>query len=489
MKNYNEMAQSVICRSNAIIKKRKEKRKWIIRATSAVLSCVIVVLAVAGIFDKSKTGDINSVDFVSPTHKNNTGVVNYLSLLNKNDTELSGTPFKYIGSESGPSSSPAGTPPRHFALFFTDTINVVARVVEEYPGEYRTLREYADTKSSSYRLFKMEVIDSLGSNLSGEFFYVLPYRLKGDLAKYDALVLSMNQLQYNLVLRNENELVAFEYIFKISDSHNYMGYHKAVGNIIPFSNGVFDETLYEEEGWNLYYYYEVIRDLDKSEKGKEGSWIAKRGMKLEEIIEIIKKESGSVGYDNAKKEVKYFENAEGASKTAFQYVKPFENGIFVPSHTRTDINKPIYYRYINGCPTNEWVEINILDNTVKESEYKFCDEDFENLPNIAQYIEDLDLSEFSPQHTDERGKKLYSKIATGFYEKTADGVYSIVKIAWFYKEDGGYGYECYCDETFILLDEKGDRVVSREELISLIGKNKNISDYKYGAMFYGPPLC
>ena len=38
----------------------------------------------------------------------------------------------------------------------------------------------------------------------------------------------------------------------------------------------------------------------------------------------------------------------------------------------------------------------------------------------------------------------------------------------------------YYDETFILLDETGDHIISRENLIELIGENRNISYEEYG---------
>ena len=38
----------------------------------------------------------------------------------------------------------------------------------------------------------------------------------------------------------------------------------------------------------------------------------------------------------------------------------------------------------------------------------------------------------------------------------------------------------YYDETFIILDTAGDRVVSREELRELIGENQNIYYGQYG---------
>ncbi len=44
------------------------------------------------------------------------------------------------------------------------------------------------------------------------------------------------------------------------------------------------------------------------------------------------------------------------------------------------------------------------------------------------------------------------------------------------------------DETFLLLDETGDYIVSREELIGLIGNHQNIFRWEYGAGML-MPMC
>ena len=107
------------------------------------------------------------------------------------------------------------------------------------------------------------------------------------------------------------------------------------------------------------------------------------------------------------------------------------------------------------------------------------DVDFEKLPDLSAYIESLDMMKIAPQHTNTTGKILIYNSVVGWYEKTENGVYSIVRIAWRYYDQDDYYVEYY-DETFILLDEAGDHIVSREELLDLIGENRNISYEEYG---------
>ena len=164
------------------------------------------------------------------------------------------------------------------------------------------------------------------------------------------------------------------------------------------------------------------------------------------------------------------------------YLKPFENGIFIPESWSSPYH---IRRYINGCPTNEWYAIDHEEETVTSSAYRFTDEDFEKLPNISAYIASLDLSRIGPQHTDTSGKELIYNHVVGWYEKTESGIYSVVRIAWRYCDQGDRHVQYY-DESFILLDETGDHLISREDLLALIGENRNISEQEYGVRIAVP---
>jgi len=107
------------------------------------------------------------------------------------------------------------------------------------------------------------------------------------------------------------------------------------------------------------------------------------------------------------------------------------------------------------------------------------------LPDISAYIASLDLSQIAPQNTDTEGKVLIYNSAAGWYEKTENEIYAIVRIAWRYFQEGDV-YTQYYDETFILLDKTGDHIISREELIELIGENRNISHEEYGVAISMP---
>ncbi len=378
----------------------------------------------------------------------------------KNSTIVYGSAVGYSGNLG---SSPTQNAPPSFE-FNRDGVAVTARVVEELPNIYQSLNEYGLAVTKKYRVFKMQTTSSLESSMPKEFYYALPSELKGDLAKYDTLLLSLTTQGKNYVLKNttENKLEAFESLYTAPNDE------AEFGNVIAFSNGVFDEELWKDKSWRNGYQFARLY-LENGEN--EEALLVRRGSTLAEALQILG--NNDIDYSFGTLYFKHHQTDE-VSK-ALEYVKPFENGVFVPSRNGYDI---IYRRYIGGCPTNEWISVNIKNNTVKKSKESFNDGDFESLPDITDYIGKMNISDYSPQHTDTAEKKLLYNYATGWYEKTANGVCSVVKIAWCYTDEG-YNYKYY-DESFVLLTSDGAKNISKDELIKLIGPNIYISCVEYG---------
>ena len=467
MKTYEEMAQSALARGKAIRKERKKNNTIMLGSLSALVVCCVVVLLVFGLGEKNPnpgpgTGPLNY------------GQVSYLSPDHKIGIDKTGKGFQYITGTANPGAGgPAGAPPRF--EFQLEYIHVVAKAIEEV-GIYETLNAYGSTQTYSYRMFAMQVIDPLDSGmetgLSGMFYYLLPSYLQGDLTQYDALLISMTQLPKNSVLRSGDRLTAVDYIF--IDPQRC----PELGNIIAFTDGVFDESLWQDRSWRYGYQFGQYQ-LDKSDYMLY-QMLVYRGSTLEEALQRrqaqVEEWTEEWGEWFTLPTVSHYDFQTEAAKQVMDYVSPFENGVFVPYG-----NSYAYgvRRYINGCPTNEWIQIDMEDETVTISDYCFEDADFENLPDLSAYVTSLDLSRIAPQHTDPNGKILIYNSAVGWYEKTENGIYSIVRIAWRYYDENDWYVEYY-DETFILLDETGDYIISREELIELIGENSNISSGEYG---------
>lgn len=397
----------------------------------------------------------------SVRHTETTPAGDRLDLLTS--TDLVGEGYKYVSGSGVPSGGAQGDPPPF--TFHCTAINVVARAVKEMPGIYESLPLYGqNTRPSAYRLFQMEIMDPLESGMEGMFYYLLPAKLEGDLTRYDALLLSMGQLEYRSVLKHEGKLTAFDYLF--TDTWDT----PELGDIIPFSDGVFDESLWQEKSW-IYGYQFGKKDLDRG--GEE--LLVSRGSTLEEALARretrLREEIPGVSAT-----LRIYETEDPAVREALDHLAPFQNGVFVPGSGHT------YRRYINGCATNEWVTVDFETGAVTASDYRFTAEDMEGLPNIWQYIDELDLATIQPGHTDPTGKILGDHAAVGWYEKTATGIYAVVRISWrhYEKVEHTYAWLEYYDETFLILEGDGSRPVTREELIALIGKNPNMATVPYG---------
>ncbi len=395
------------------------------------------------------------------------GNLTYFKAGSKTNTTVNGTPLKHSGSLSSFSASSSSPLAFRFDMGY---IAVVARAIEELPDIYQTLNEYGSIYTYRYRVFKLEVIDSLESGLDGTFYYALPEYLKGDLTKYDALLISMKQRGNGFIMLNSeaSRLTSFDTMF--CDPYD----QPQLGSIIAFTDNIFDESLWMDESW-IYGYQFAKLQLEKGEGYDE--MLVYRGSTLEDALNMRQtvKEGWGI-WDKTATVNKYDFKTDGA-KEVISFVKPFDNGVFVPVNNFSGLK---YHRYIGGCPTNEWIMIEDLNTeSVIRSEYRFEDRDFEDLPDIAAYIGSLDLTALTPRHTDTKGKRLLTSSAVGWYEKTENDVYSIVKLSWRYCNEDNSLEQCY-DETFILLEKEGARVVSRDELITLIGNNNNIYSGKYG---------
>lgn len=466
MKTYEEMAQSALTRGNAIRKRKMKAKKILAGALSGAAVCGLVLLLAFGMGRKAENPrPTESLRSGGPL---NYGPVKLLPVTCKTDASLSGQANRYVAGMQAPSSGaqPDMAPP--VFQFQHGYLHVVAKAVEECSGGYQAVGGYG-----TYRMFRMEVIDSLESGMKGEFYYLLPEYLKGDLTQYDALLISMAQLPKNFVLRNGDSLKAYEYLF--ADPHDT----PELGNIIAFTNGVFDETLWQDRSWS--YGYQFGRHhLDIN----DDSLLVSRGSTLEEALQRRQTQIEAWGEWAKAAQVQHYDFQTEAAQQVMAYVKPFENGVFAPERLSENFR---VHRYINGCRTSEWFFIDSDTEAVTTSEYCFEDEDFEKLPDIPGYIEGLDLSKIVPQHMDPDGKVLMYNSVSGWYEKTESGVYSIVEISWRYYDAEDWHTQYY-DETFILLDETGDHIISREELIGLIGDHQNIFHWEYGAGML-MPMC
>ncbi len=361
---------------------------------------------------------------------------------------------------------------RLFGLSGQDFV-LIAKAVEELPGTYRDFSRYGSAKYNEYRIFKMRITDPLETKLTGEFYFALPAKLKGDLTNYDAILLSMEQLGKDCVLVHTETgvLSAFSYLFQGLDQCPHWG------ELIPFNNGVFDDSLWKEEGW---IYPEHLSDESLLNGPYFRRVLVKNGTTLKEALATFYDRSN---YNNeystkphAGPELKTYDYSEPDAKAAMEFMKPFQNGVFQREYSTR------FRRYINGCATNETIEISYDTHAVTHAN-AFTEEEIAALPDLSATITALKIPERPPQlETHDFNITVKYSYMYGWYEKTESGVYSIIKTAWFYtiaRED-----YFYLDETFLLVTDEGTKTLSRKELTDLIGENRNISKDKYGSEIF-----
>ncbi len=399
--------------------------------------------------------------------------------------QLTGSPLAHIINPSG-LGGPGEEPPS--MEFSFSGIIVKAELVNVLPDTYCILDFSSYHKPLEYIILQFRTTDVLsGKNVPTDFYYILPKFLEADFSRYDFFIISMSQFGFeDYVLKNVTDNVIETLPLTVFDASG-----EVYGNILPFTDGVFDESLWQNENW-LFGYQFLKYYLDNPDY-RSSSMAVKRGCDEQYTGDRIKEEIDKIKeYRGEKYEEPLVRSLEFASEdinNVLAYVKPFENGVF--SHT---YNYPYitYKRFINGCETGEYIRINIREETVDAySDVKYELSDLSGVENISAQIEILaeqykETHPLPPHISDTEDKKLGSLFLYGWYTKTADGVYGIVKNVWKYYGNvyaDGYEYLAeYYDESFIIYDTSAGtaRAVTREELISIIGESRHIYSGEYG---------
>ncbi len=350
---------------------------------------------------------------------------------------------------------------------------LVARAVEVLPHTYENLPEYALIGTGRYRILKMEVIEPLYSGMSGTFYLCLPHNRYCDLTVYDCMIMALQPAGNLYRDLQTNELTSISPLFRLSTER---------WDVLPFTDNIFDESLWEHDGWR-HIYDEVKYALDPEVRESaycpwyqqwlvvcHGSTYAEAVSELVRLREAYLATVSDPEYYDIKV-APHFESAEALA--VMDYVKSFENGAFDLWMGGTYFHA---YRYINGCPTSEFISVYLRDGVevVEYSAYPFEESDMAELPNLADYVASLDLSTITPPHIDTsiEGLKQGYCSAAGWYEKTADGVMCMVKIHWiYYTGKDYYPTSVYQDDLYIRVTADGTEMLTREEATALLGED------------------
>lgn len=469
------------------------KSLWIRVAAIAVCFCLIVgaVITVPLFVDRSLP-DVSSQTEYDPDY--------HPAIFDAtvSPVAVTGSALEFV---VGSSALMGGTPTAEPPAFRFDVGNFVvkAKVVKSFSDLYYKLYTPHQYKPTAYRLVEMETLETLhGENMPKRFLYLIRDYLFVDLSVYDSLLISMDQLgTENYVLRNgtKNQMECVS-LSVFMDCQN----HPELGNMIAFTGGIFDESLWQTKSW-IYGYQFASHELDDPARS---DLVVSRGCsEADAIYEIKKRINNQIEWMGEYYEVPtpiMLDFTSEEAKAALEYVKPFANGVFEQSLGANWVadgevhGALVYTRYINGCQTEETVMIDLLTEEVSYSEVRYTKENLSAIENIAAHISEKAAAYAAqiplPPHTDPEGKELASLHLYGWYAKVGDQVYGIVKTGWRYMESGdGYTIYEYYDEDYTLYDSAAGtaRSISREDLVALVG-DRNVY---YGELGAGKemPMC
>lgn len=399
---------------------------------------------------------------------------------------ISGSAIEYLVGNSFYGSGGNGEPPAFG--FSCGGFNVLAKVTRNYPDIYYKLDVNSDLRPAAYRLVEMETTTVIyGQNLPQRFLYLIQDYLYVDMSVYDSLLISMEQIgTEHYVLRNagQNRMEAFE-LPVFADREDT----PQLGNIIAFTDGVFDESLWQNESW-LYGYQFGRLYLDDPELAAYASMVVFRGDGVDDAIENIRtkfKDHYAYSEDYKGGTVLTLDFQTQAAKDAVEYVAPFQNGVFSQTLYPYGDGLLIFTRYINGCQTEETVSIDLNTEEVTYSFVRYTAEDLAQMENIATQLSILaDAYEKQtprPPHMDPEGKDLQSLHLFGWYVKQDEKLYGVIKTVWRYLEDHSREdyYVDYYDAAFLLFDmrEQTASTVERDALLEIVGE-RNVPRWNLG---------
>ncbi len=393
--------------------------------------------------------------------------------------KLNGSNSEFIVGTSLALNGGADSAPPAFQ--FSAEIAVKAKVVKNHSDKYYKLDISSKYRPTAYRLIQMETIEVInGENVPQYFLYLIPEYVYVDMSVYDSLLISMSQLGVeNYILKNgtKNQMESFELpIFA-----DYQD-EPELGNIIAFSDGIFDESLWQNETW--LYGYQFARDyLDNPE---HSNLVVSRGDSERAVISAIKNQYDEwYGGNYQARSVITLNFTTQTAQDAIEYVRPFANGIFSQRYEPYYGNgQLIFRRYINGCQTEETITIDLLTEEVTYSEVRYTKEDMVQMENIsahlsekaAEYAEQLPI----PPHTVPEGKELLCLNLYAWYVKVDGKLFGVIKTSWRYKEKDDW-YIQYYDESYTLYDMSARTAtdISRDDLVAIIG-TRNVYMGEYG---------
>jgi hypothetical protein len=321
-----------------------------------------------------------------------------------------------------------------------------------------------------YRLMSFDVLDVVrGENVPDTILCLVPEYYFVDMSGYEFLYMSLAQRGFEGFLMKDvttNELCEFQSPVFTTSVEN-----PALGDVIAFNDGKFDESLWLIDYWRYATFGRYYLDYAPDEL------VVERGCTEQYMLDRIKEKLGELQISEKDAPVVFYAaTAPEELKAALEYAK---SGTFRCEMHGKNVS---FQRYINGCPTNEGFYLWLEDNTVNYGNVSFTEADMNGLYNLGAEVERLSAQYKenvpNPPHFDPGEKELLSLKVEGYYDKTDNGILQFITTTWTYVTRNTY----YYDQTFTLYENGEAREVSKEDLSELTGHDMSIigENYKYG---------
>ena len=339
---------------------------------------------------------------------------------------------------------------------------VVAKVKDVLPDVYQD-----PLTTRYYHILKMEMLDNVNvKNMPREFYLRLSTHLSTDLDIFTRLVLSIQQVgieNYLMINQDLSQMQPFSLLFEL---YSDQGMYGSLGDLIAFTDGVWDQRLYKMKGWErpsaLTSDYPVCDEYNTIEDCRS------------RILKISSKNNIPTKRVYTAKDI-----ATGTAQEEFlEWVKPFRNGVYAQKFKESGT---VYYtRLINNFPTNEVIRVSQEEaNWLSEH---FTEEDLFSLPDLGAFMTDLQLYKLetmnSPHSDFYKDKEVYLKSiwAEGKYYKVNGHIYGLVKVCWAYwtnRSSNAHKWPgSYVDAMYYLISADGSYVVAqRDEIAKLLGED------------------
>ena len=311
-------------------------------------------------------------------------------------------------------------------------ISVTARAVEILPGTYSFLNS---NRNRTYRIVRMQTINALfGTNIPDEFYFLYPTNREQDPTEFDKIALFwLEQIGYenNIMYNSESG----EY--KSFDRLLFYTFHTN-----GIKNGICTSNLYDDSDPNI----------GKSEDDLIAKMISKMDFPEYANVHYLSELTSSAAID------------------AISHIAPFENGVYIQSTTYLTMFKyeisELFRRYLNGYPTNE--TISIRGENVTYSNEKFTAQDLSSLPDLPSALhaigEAFKTGTITPPHLKKyESLKLEEHSINGWYAKSGDQVYGIIRVCWTYQNEDYFMQE-YLDDKYYIIAQASDKVIPVERI-------------------------